>query len=99
MWATIVFARNPRQHNPIEGFVSFTEDSDRAARKQEKLTRDIKYGLWRAWPGESRRHFVKRARVNGWSIHLVTVYVPSDRTVTPMHLAELMNSDRYDDIR
>lgn len=70
MIATIVYARNPRQPNPIEGFTSFAPSAAHAQRRLQQLQRDIASGQWRTWTGESRRHFVARAQRNGWAIEV-----------------------------
>jgi hypothetical protein len=70
MLATIVYALNPNQANPVEGFTSFSPTEEQALKRKGQLISDIYGGAYKKWSGEARRHFIDRCMDNGWEIQI-----------------------------
>ena len=68
MLSTVVYAVNPKQKLPVEGFISFAENEEKALIRKTTLEAEIANGAWKRWSGESRRYFVERCQKNGWEI-------------------------------
>ena len=68
MLSTIVYAINPKQKLPVEGFTSFAENEEKALARKAQLEADIASGSWTRWGGESRRYFIERCQKNGWEV-------------------------------
>lgn len=68
MLSTIVYAINPKQKLPVEGFTSFAETEDKALVRKAQLEAEIASGGWKRWSGEQRRHFMERCVKNGWEV-------------------------------
>jgi hypothetical protein len=69
MLATVVYALNPKQANPVEGFTSFSPTEEQALKRKGQLVSDIYSGAYKMW-GEDRRHFIDRCMTNGWEIQI-----------------------------
>ena len=74
MLAIHIYAINPKQTNPVEGFTLYPTEPN-FMRKKHKLERDINSGDWENWPGEKRRYFVRRCKDNGWTIKIKTCMI------------------------
>ena len=68
MLSTLIYAINPKQINPVEGFTSFSPTPKAALKRKTALEQDISSGAWADWKGERRRHFVKRCLDKNWTI-------------------------------
>ena len=67
MLAVNVYAINPNDKTPVEGFTSYPEEANLYA-KRDQLIQEINSDGWQKWSGERRRQFVERAKRNGWEI-------------------------------
>ena len=68
MLSTVVYAVNPKQKLPVEGFISFAENEEKALRRKTQLEVDIVTGMWQGWGGKDRKNFIARCQKNGWEI-------------------------------
>jgi len=68
MLATIVYAINPKQDTPVEGFTSFSPTADKALKRKADLEAQISIGSYKNWNGEWRIGFIDRCIKNGWKI-------------------------------
>ena len=68
MLSTIVYAINPKQKLPVEGFTSFAESEDKALKRKSDLEHDIQTEGWKRWSGADRKHFIQRCQDNGWEV-------------------------------
>jgi len=70
MLATIVYAINPNQDTPVEGFTAFSPTAEAALKRKAILEHDIAANTHVHWNGEWRKSFVDRCKNNGWQIHV-----------------------------
>ena len=68
MLATIVYAINPKQDTPVEGFTSFSPSYENALKRKAELEAQIKAGSYTRWSGKWRVDFIDRCIKNGWEI-------------------------------
>jgi hypothetical protein len=68
MLATIVYAINPKQDTPVEGFTSFSPTYENAIKRKTELEAQISTGSYKRWSGAWRVGFVDRAKEHGWEI-------------------------------
>jgi hypothetical protein len=71
MLATMVYAINPKQSNPVDGFVSFSKSEKAALKRKEQIIGHIKNGGYKNWPSADRKYFVDRCQKNNWEIKVV----------------------------
>jgi hypothetical protein len=70
MLATIVYAINPKQDTPVEGFTAYSPNAENAIKRRETLERDIAGTGYKNWSGEWRIGFIDRCKEHGWDIHV-----------------------------
>lgn len=75
MLATIVYAINPNQETPVEGFTSFSPSPEAALKRKAVLESAIEGEGYKHWVGEWRREFIERCKKNNWSIHVKTALI------------------------
>ena len=68
MLATIVYAINPKQDTPVEGFTSFSPTPEGALKRKNDLESDIGGKGYKRWSGQWRVSFVDRAKEHNWEI-------------------------------
>jgi hypothetical protein len=68
MLATIVYAINPKQDTPVEGFTAYSPTPENALRRKDDLIAQITSGSYKRWSGQWRIDFVDRCRKHGWEI-------------------------------
>jgi hypothetical protein len=68
MLATIVYAINPKQDTPVEGFTAFSPTADNALQRKADLEAQIQAGSYKNWSGEWRIGFIDRCIKNEWEI-------------------------------
>ena len=68
MLATIVYAINPKQKLPVEGFTSYAETEELALRRRDELEKHIASNGWKHWSGSDRRAFMEKAIRNNWEV-------------------------------
>ncbi len=70
MLATVVYAINPKQDTPVEGFTSYSPTAENAINRRNELESQIRTGSYKRWSGQWRVSFVDRCREHGWEIHV-----------------------------
>lgn len=68
MLATIVYAINPKQDTPVEGFTSFSPTPENALKRKAAIEEQIKSGSYTRWSGKWRIDFIDRCKKNDWEI-------------------------------
>jgi len=69
MLAINVYAVNPNDPSPVEGFTSYPEEANLYSRRDE-LVKQITGDGWKDWSGQRRRDFVERCKRKGWDIRV-----------------------------
>jgi hypothetical protein len=75
MLATIVYATNPKQDTPVEGFTSYSPTAENALKRKTELESQIRSGSYKRWSGQWRIDFVDRCNKNGWQISVKTCLI------------------------
>jgi hypothetical protein len=75
MLATIVYAVNPKQDTPVEGFTSFSPNPENALKRKNELEAQIRTGSYKRWSGQWRVQFVDRCLQHGWDIQVKTCMI------------------------
>jgi len=63
-----VYATNPLQTNPVEGFTRFPQTIQKCLAVKQQLEQDIANGDWQNWSSEPKRYFVQKCKQNNWPI-------------------------------
>jgi hypothetical protein len=75
MLATIVYAINPKQDTPVEGFTSFSPTNENALKRKATLESEIQSGSYMNWSGQWRVDFINRCRKHGWPIVVKNIMI------------------------
>ena len=75
MLATIVYAINPNQDTPVEGFTSFSPTPAAALKRKAVLETAIAAEGYKRWGGQWRVDFVDRCKKNNWEIVIKTAMI------------------------
>jgi len=76
MLATIVYAINPRQDTPVEGFTAFSPTPENALKRKRALEQQIKGDGYKHWyDSKWRMAFIDRCKANAWEIRVETVMI------------------------
>ena len=75
MLATIVYAINPKQDTPVEGFTSFSPTYENALKRKSQLEANINADSYKQWSGQWRIDFIDRCKNHGWKIYVKTCMI------------------------